>query len=167
MTRSGNTLTPSGGYGFRLVSTDPEMAFSGLADVPEGSEEVAVTLRRASSLRSIGRVGKDTIEWAERGRAAVTLHREPASIVLDLPEPLSPSALVHPVLSFPLSLLARWRGCVTLHGGAFWHAGGAWAIVGDRTAGKSSLLAGLGYSADEIEQLMASDTVRGRTPLWP
>jgi hypothetical protein len=59
------------------------------------------------------------------------------------PLPFSPEALVHPVLTIPLSILAHWRGDVTLHGGAFIHADGAWGIVGEREAGKSSMLAAL------------------------
>ena len=70
------------------------------------------------------------------------MRRDPPDVVLDLPDELSARALVHPLLAVPLSLLARWRGHVTLHAGAF-EANGAWGILGDRTAGKSSMLAAL------------------------
>jgi hypothetical protein len=70
------------------------------------------------------------------------MRRHPAEVVLDIPEQISARALVHPLLAVPLSLLARWHGYVTLHAGAF-EANGAWAVLGDRTAGKSSMLAAL------------------------
>lgn len=108
----------------------------------DGAEEVAVTWRRASSVTTAGELGKDRIVLADRHGSALRMRREPADVVLDIPDAISARALVHPILAVPLSLLARWRGYVTLHAGAF-HANGAWGVLGDRTAGKSSMLAAL------------------------
>lgn len=85
----------------------------------------------------------------------VVVRRDPPSVEIVAPVTLSAEALVHPMLTAPFSMLARWRGDVTLHGGAFVHAGGAWAVVGERTAGKSSLLGmlatrGLPIAADDL-----------------
>lgn len=157
MPPSVKTSDPLGGYGFRLLMTDGGAALPDLAPVPEGSEAVEITVRRASSLRSVDVLGaggidltEDRVVWATRGGASLTVDRRPPTILLDLPEETSASALVHPILSLPLSLLARWRGHLTLHGGAFLCAGGAWGVVGDRNAGKSSLLAELGQRGTPI-----------------
>ena len=85
----------------------------------------------------------------------VVVRRRPPSARIVAPVTLSAEALVHPMLTAPFSMLARWRGDVTLHGGAFIHAGGAWAVLGERTAGKSSLLGllgarGLPIAADDL-----------------
>ena len=92
--------------------------------------------------------------------------REPACIdteraVLDLPEdrqlllqrnhgtatftgrPLAPDELVHPYLGAAASVFSRWAGREVFHAGAFICGGLAWAVVGGREAGKSSLLAAL------------------------
>ena len=42
-----------------------------------------------------------------------------------------------------MSILARWRGDLTLHAGAFFANGRAWAVMGEREAGKSTALAQL------------------------
>ena len=87
-------------------------------------------------------LGRERIHLAEEHGEAVHMRRSPAEVVLDIPGGISDRALVHPLLALPLSLLARWHGHVTLHAGAF-ESNGAWAVLGDRTAGKSSMLAAL------------------------
>ncbi|WP_433228174.1 hypothetical protein ACQP2H_18200 [Micromonospora sp. CA-248260] len=57
--------------------------------------------------------------------------------------PLAPDVLAHPYLAPVATVFNRWAGRETFHSGAFVHAGRAWAVVGPRTAGKSSLLAAL------------------------
>lgn len=54
---------------------------------------------------------------------------------------LPPDEIVHPLLGRTLTLLAEARGIDALHGGVVLGADGAWMLVGDREAGKSSLLA--------------------------
>jgi len=49
--------------------------------------------------------------------------------------------IVHPYLGLPASIASHWLGRQALHGGAFRLGGAAWALVGDREAGKSSILA--------------------------
>jgi hypothetical protein len=57
--------------------------------------------------------------------------------------PLSPDLLAHPYLGPVATAFNRWAGREAFHGGAFIVDGSAWALVGPRTAGKSSLLAAL------------------------
>jgi hypothetical protein len=58
-------------------------------------------------------------------------------------EPLAADDLLHPYLGPVGIAFGRWLGRETFHAGAFLSAGGAWAVVGPREAGKSSLLAAL------------------------
>jgi hypothetical protein len=57
--------------------------------------------------------------------------------------PISPDELIHPYLGAAASIFSRWAGREVYHAGAFVHRGVAWAVVGGREAGKSSLLAAL------------------------
>ena len=55
--------------------------------------------------------------------------------------PLTPDELVHPWLWPAASVVSRWHGREAFHGGALVTAGGAWALLGAKEAGKSTLLA--------------------------
>lgn len=56
---------------------------------------------------------------------------------------LTDDEVVHPSLAPAASAAAWWAGGIALHAGGFVHDGGAWAVVGGREAGKSSLMAAL------------------------
>ncbi len=76
------------------------------------------------------------------------------------------AAIVHPIGTLPLSVLAHWRGDVTLHGGAFVRAGGAWGVCGDRSAGKSTTLAlvaqrGVPIVADDLLVVQRGEALAG------
>jgi hypothetical protein len=89
-------------------------------------------------------VEPDRVVMSTERAAVIAVERDPASIELILPYHATVEALVHPLITIPISIHARWRGDITLHGGAFHHAGGAWGVLGERTAGKSSMLGVLG-----------------------
>lgn len=70
-------------------------------------------------------------------------------IVSDRPVPASD--VVHPTLWPAASVFARWQGRETLHAGAFSLDGEtAWGVLGERGAGKSSLLAALALRGVEV-----------------
>ncbi len=56
---------------------------------------------------------------------------------------LSPDLLAHPYLGPVATAYGRWAGREAFHAGAFVTAGRAWAVLGPRTAGKSTLMAAL------------------------
>jgi hypothetical protein len=62
---------------------------------------------------------------------------------LHLPHEPPHAHIVHPFLSSTAVVVAHWRGLQSFHAGAFVTDHGAWAILGDKGAGKSSLLAAL------------------------
>jgi hypothetical protein len=79
------------------------------------------------------------------------LEREPVRMTVLADRRLPDADLVHPCLWPAAAVFARWRGLETLHGGAFVDGrGGAWAVLGDRGAGKSSLLAALAVAGHDV-----------------
>jgi hypothetical protein len=64
--------------------------------------------------------------------------------LIESPEPTTPESLVHPLLTPPLSIIARWRGDIALHAGGFFANNRAWGLLGQKKAGKSTVLAELG-----------------------
>ena len=63
---------------------------------------------------------------------------------------LADQVVVHPYLGLPAAIASRWLGRQILHGGAFIHRGRAWAVLGDKEAGKSSTLGWLFHRGYEI-----------------
>ena len=79
---------------------------------------------------------------------------------------VDPGAVVHPLLGLLALGVAVERGMDALHAGAVLGAGGAWAIVGAKEAGKSSLLAacasaGIGVIADDVLVLSGDRCLAG------
>jgi hypothetical protein len=58
--------------------------------------------------------------------------------------------VVHPFLGSTAVVVAHWRGMQSFHAGAFVSARGAWAILGDKGAGKSSMLAALSLEGASV-----------------
>lgn len=70
------------------------------------------------------------------GQAQLDVERLRADVCADL----APDEIVHPLLGRMITLLAAGRGIDALHGGGLLGAGGAWTLIGNCEAGKSSLL---------------------------
>ncbi|HEX2044597.1 MAG TPA: hypothetical protein VHF23_03090, partial [Gaiellaceae bacterium] len=95
---------------------------------------------------------------AELGLAAggrIHVEREPLRAVFETPAPLADGELVHPYLGSAAVVAAFWFGWESFHAGAVVVEGGAWAVLGEREAGKSSLLAwlaltGVDVAADDV-----------------
>jgi hypothetical protein len=127
---------------------------------------VTVTWRHATSVIGVAEIDEQRLVLGRRGGSAIQVEREPPSIRFDLAEPPLVASLVHPILTFGISILARWRGDVTLHAGAFETSSGAWGVMGTREAGKSALLAELakrGYPvvADDLLTIQESSVWAG------
>lgn len=132
----------AGAYGFRLLldgAGDEDDLIAVGADAPA----VRVTTHRASFAADREEVGAERVVFGAAGGSGFCVDRDPASIDVFIPAELSRAALVHPILTVPISVLARWTGAVTLHAGAFEAHGGAWAVLGGREAGKSTTLASM------------------------
>jgi hypothetical protein len=86
------------------------------------------------------RIEPDRAElWlAEAGR--ILVQREPLTVSFATVTPLSADAVLHPFLGLPAAIANRWLGRISLHGGAFAYRDRAWALLGNREAGKSATL---------------------------
>lgn len=91
------------------------------------------------------------------------IDRSAASTTLMLPNPPTTHELVHPYLASTASVYARWSGWNSFHAGAVAIDGGAWGVIGDRSAGKSSSLAhmALGTALEVLsDDLLVIDSMR-------
>lgn len=122
------------------------------------------SLVQISRLVGFGSYGGDDIENSFDGDRAHFRLGDAGSLVVNrrarrarfsLAAPTPEAALAHPLLGPVGAAFALWAGREAIHAGAFTHAGGAWALLGDREAGKSSTLgalarAGLGIVCDDM-----------------
>ncbi len=108
--------------------------------------------------------GHAVIGMPPTGRVLVA--RAEQRIVVEADPPVSPDALVHPVLAAPCAVIAWWMGRGVLHASAVVAGGGAWLLLAAREGGKSTtaaLLAGLGADllSDDLAVLAGGDVLAG------
>jgi hypothetical protein len=159
----GNGSGALGAYGFRLIYADQEEQLD-LIDVGPEAPPVPVEWHTGEPGEPYEIVTPDRVGLGTPGSSGFEVRRDPPSIQFDFAQPPVPGSLVHPLLTIPISVLARWRGDVTLHAGAFEAGGAAWAMVGMREAGKSTTLASIGQRGHPV---VADDllTIAG-TQVW-
>ena len=73
----------------------------------------------------------------------VRIEREPGLVVFRMERPLTELELIHPYLAPVAAVASYWFDRESFHAGAFVVDGAAWAVIGEREAGKSTLLASL------------------------
>jgi hypothetical protein len=142
-----------GAYGLHLI---------GLEDAEELLVPAAESWPRIEVSAKVGDVSP-TRQWARRdgarlrlpsgGQVEVDWTRRTA--LFTLPRPVGAAELVHPYLATVAAVACHRDGREGFHAAAVTAGGGAWAIVGDKGAGKSSLLAvlalrGLPVVADDV-----------------
>jgi hypothetical protein len=88
-------------------------------------------------------VGESSAVLRPRSGGWVNIDRASGTATFSLPERPTDGALVHPHLASVAIVAAHWLGHETFHAGAFIVGGRAWGVLGQRQAGKSSLLASL------------------------
>jgi hypothetical protein len=131
----------SGAYGFRLLGLP--RAADLLVDAPARWPELAIARAPESAGPPADRVGPDRAELRLQTGGWVGIDRSPGRAVYHVPRDVDDGALVHPYLA-PVALIsARWLGRESFHAGAFLADGGVWALLGDKEAGKSTVLAWL------------------------
>ena len=144
-----------GAYGFRLRGVDgarellvdapgtwPALELHWRVDDGPLPEHELVSDQRAELLLTAG-------GWVAIERASLRADYA-------LPREVSPGALVHPHLASVAAVASRWLGRESFHAGAVALGDGAWAVLGDKEAGKSSTLAWLALSGHPV---LADDLV--------
>jgi hypothetical protein len=144
---------PGGCYGFRLDGVAG--ARNLLVDAPP--DWPALTVGHATPDGpgpTADVVGPERAELPLHG-GWLTVDRSPPRVTFRLPAPPPPADLVHPYLAPGAALAARWAGRESFHAGAVLADGGAWVVLGDKEAGKSTTIAdfalhGVGVMADDL-----------------
>lgn len=104
-------------------------------------------------------------EFVGQHRALIKLSSQPGAVELDrssstarfhLTTSLSDDELVHPYLAPVAAVWAWWLQREAFHAGAFVHASGTWALLGDRESGKSTTL---GYLATRQHFVICDDVL--------
>lgn len=124
--RLGGVEAPPG----QLIEAPPhwppiELRLSVAPNAPEGREYV----------------NGDSAKLAIRSGGTVVIQRTPERATFVMRTTPTPSALVHPHLASVAAVSSYWNGRESLHAGAFVADGGVWGLLGDKGAGKSSMLA--------------------------
>jgi hypothetical protein len=134
-------VRPDGAWGIRIPAfADKAQVFSQAPDDWPVVEVHANVCWRPSQ----------AVEWGPRraeytllGGHHIRIERDPLTVELELCRPTEPEAVVVPHLSSAASTVALWQGREAFHAGAFIHRQGAWALLGEKGAGKTSTLAAL------------------------
>jgi hypothetical protein len=123
-------------YGLHLSGTPA----AGLP--PASGTSTPVVVRHARQSPEPAGIGGERVVLDLPGDRQLVAQRNTGSAIFTGP-PLSDDELVHPYLGAAASIFSRWAGREVFHAGAFVADELAWAVVGAREAGKSSLLASL------------------------
>ncbi len=133
---------PLGAYGFRLSGVDAATEL--LAPVePDWPELELLAVVDDAPPPPHDRVSEDRAELTLRSGGWVELDRDASRATYHLHRRVRDGDLLHPYLAPVAALAARWLGRESFHAGAVIVDGGAWALLGDKEAGKSSTLAHL------------------------
>ena len=110
------------------------------------------------------RVDPETAVLRLRSGGFVEIDRLARRAIFRLPARPDDRALVHPHLAGVAAVAAHWLGRESFHAGAFVAAGGVWGLLGEKGAGKSSLLASLALAGVPVvsDDVLVLD---GRTAL--
>ncbi|GGM60468.1 hypothetical protein GCM10011608_51880 [Micromonospora sonchi] len=144
-----NSDTDRYAYGLRVRGLDHVVELAP-AGPPDGRPTVAIRSDPTGTPPQPG--GPDErrcVRMLADGRW-MSVDRDRARATLYGPTP-APDLLAHPYLAAVATIVNRWSSRETFHAGAFVGGGRAWAVLGARTAGKSSLLAVL--AADGVPVL--------------
>lgn len=140
--------SPRGAYGFALTGVEPVREY--LVPAPDGWPELELVRNVGDASAELDTLTSYRAELILSSGGTVLIEREPRRAVFTTPMPLRDEELVHPFLAPVAAVSARWLDRESLHAGAFALDSGAWALVGEREAGKSSILAHLALAGVDI-----------------
>jgi hypothetical protein len=139
--------TPRGAYGFRLDGVEAAQRL--LVPAPSAWPTLTLRVRLGFDQGGPDRIDPDEAHLRVHG-GQVGLDRRRGDVLFTVRRRPSPDALVHPHLAPVAAVAAYWLGRETFHAGAVVVGGGAWAVLGDKGSGKSSLLAWLALDGHAV-----------------
>jgi hypothetical protein len=104
---------------------------------------VALERRRGTPTRTHDLVTESRGEFRLQTGGEIVVEREPGRVVFTTPNPPSAAELIHPFLAPAAAVLGYWHDREAFHAGAFVYRDASWGLIGEREAGKSTLLASL------------------------
>lgn len=137
-----------GAYGIRIAGV--ETARTMLVTAQPGWPELRLKCELADPPVPRESVTDDHAVLQLKTGGRLTLDRRSGVARYSVPRHLTDDDLVHPFLAPAAAVVSHWARRLSFHAGAFVAGGGAWAIVGDRGAGKSSTLAWLALNDHEV-----------------
>jgi hypothetical protein len=144
------SATKLGAYGLQIEGL--AQAARWMRPVPASAPKLEVTLTGDVPPTGGRRIDRDGLDIRLQGPHDVRIRMERGSGRVDylFTHGVPPAAdVLHPYLAPAAAVLHAWDGRETIHGGAFRTPDGAVMLLGDKEAGKSSMLAWLSAELDQ------------------
>ena len=139
---------PRGAYGFRVKGLSRVAAQ--LVPAPAHWPALEIAWACGSGAAPDAEFGEERACLPLRTGGWIEFERVPSRARLVLPSEVPEAAITHPLLGIAAVVPAYWLGCESFHAGAFAVDGEVWAVVAEREAGKSSLIASLALAGFPI-----------------
>jgi hypothetical protein len=131
-----------GAYGVAVTGLEVEDGLLAPAEPDWPAVRIQVDPRPANGGATL--LGEDLARYPDSPAGHVAVDRRAGVTTFRGVDRLTPDAIVHPRLGMLGALYAQWQpGRMAFHAGAFVSGGRAWAVVGERHDGKSTLMAAL------------------------
>jgi hypothetical protein len=138
----------TGAYGFHLEGVPDAGPL--LIDVPDTWPRLTLERGAVAERPAVEDVTAQHARlWLVDG-AHAALDRATSHALLHIPPGVTDGALVHPYLAPVALIMSRWLGREGMHGGGIVVDGGVWAVLGHKTAGKSTTLAWMALSGLDV-----------------
>jgi hypothetical protein len=138
----------TGIYGFRLAGVPDADGL--LVDVPNTWPVLTVERVADSGPALAEEVSADHARLWLSGGGCAQVDRSAGLARMGVPAGTTDGALIHPFLAPVALVMSRWLGREGFHGGGIVVDGGVWAVLGDKTAGKSTTLAWLAHAGIDV-----------------
>lgn len=152
-----------GAYGLRLGGDAPRSDL--LAPVAAGAPEITIT-RHVGSAEVPNTIDAESATVPLLDGGALELDRNARSARLITRKPVTDDELAHPYLAPIAAVHSHWLGRAAFHAGAIVVGGRVWGVIGEREAGKSTLLAAVATQggivvADDLLVMDGTDALCG------
>lgn len=129
----------NGAYGLRLGGRAPRSSL--LSATPPQAPEILIN-RMLGTIELPNRVDDDQATVPLLDGGGLQLDRAARTALITTAHELTDDELAHPYLAPIAAVHSHWLGRAAFHAGAIVVADRAWGVIGEREAGKSTLLAG-------------------------
>ena len=141
---------PQGAYGLRLEGFSSPLLNPSSPHWPRATISQKIGRRDLEPVLILDETARLSLE----GGGRIDSTRSPLAATITFPRPLDHDELIHPFLTATALVFVHWLGHQPFHGGALLIEGRAWAVLGAKEAGKSTLLAAMALMSTPV---MADD----------